>query len=276
MDESTTGRETMRELFTISQVSRSCGVSRATILRLESRGLLEPAMVDKNSGYRYYDNHNVSWIMQIQLFLKLGLSYDDILLYLRTNGTSAELLRKAEEKLSILQRACNEIRLRVTGGDAVRFEYVDLPECICFTGTFRAVSSMDGYQAMYGLYREAVERGYRLLADEPLFVINEREDFIHGEFDPDADVGMTCCIPLEPSAAPKDAVLFPACRAFSCVYHGSYKRRDEAFNALGRKIRELGLKTAGHVRMIGLVASYTSREISNDNFVTRLAVPVGE
>ena len=77
----------MKDLFTISEVSRSCGVSRATILRLESRGLLRPAYVDESSGYRYYDNNNVSWVMQVQLFLGMGLSYDDILLYYRTNGT---------------------------------------------------------------------------------------------------------------------------------------------------------------------------------------------
>ena len=42
----------MRDLFTVSQVSRSCGISRATILRLEDKGLLTPARVDEQNGYR--------------------------------------------------------------------------------------------------------------------------------------------------------------------------------------------------------------------------------
>ncbi len=43
---------------------------------------------------------------------------------------------------------------------------------------------------------------------------------------------------------------------------------------LGRKIRELGLKPTGYVRMLGLVAPYTGKAIPGENYVTRLAVPV--
>ena len=73
----------MKDLFTVQQVSRCCGVSRATILRLESKGLLRPALIDEQSGYRYYDNNNISRIMQIQLFLKMGMTYKEIQLYYR-------------------------------------------------------------------------------------------------------------------------------------------------------------------------------------------------
>ena len=59
----------MKDLFTVHQVSRCCGISRATILRLENKGLLRPAYIDAQSGYRYYDNDNDSRIMQIQLLL---------------------------------------------------------------------------------------------------------------------------------------------------------------------------------------------------------------
>ena len=266
----------MNDYFTISQVSRSCGVSRSTLLRLEKKGLLKPAFVDEQSGYRYYDNNNVSWVMQVQLFLRMGLSYEEILLYYRTNGTSAELLEKTEARLSMLQRACMEIRLRIEGGEPISFEYMDLPEYVCFAKTFRGATVADSYRAMYCLYHEAVERGYRLLASEPLFLVNERKDFLHGEFVSDAEVSITCCIPLEPEYAPDNAVIFPGCRVFSCLYRGSYEGRADIFNAFGQKIRELGLKTSGNVRVLGLVAPYTSLSIPADNYVTRLAIPVEE
>ncbi len=70
----------LKDLFTVHQVSQACGISRAAILRLESKGLLIPAVVDEQTGYRYYNNNNVSLIMQAELFLKMGMSYDDILL----------------------------------------------------------------------------------------------------------------------------------------------------------------------------------------------------
>ena len=265
----------MKDLFTVHQVSRCCGISRATILRLENKGLLRPAYIDAQSGYRYYDNDNVSRIMQIQLFLKMGMPYDDIQLYYRMGGASQELLKQAEARLSITKRLCEEIRLRVKNREHLSFGFVNLPRYVCFTGEFRGATVESRYWAMYHLYHQVVERGYRLLATEPLFVINRRHDFICGTFT-EKVVDFTCCIPLEPDNAPKDAVVYPACRAFSCLYHGNYDRCAEVFNAFGAKIRELGLRPTGYVRSLALVAPYTGQDISSDNYLTRLAVPVEE
>ena len=266
----------MKDLFTVHQVSRCCGVSRATILRLESKGLLRPALIDEQSGYRYYDNNNISRIMQIQLFLKMGMTYKEIQLYYRMGGASRELLEQVEARFFTMKRVYEEIRLRVENKVQLTFEFVTLPRCVCFTGAFRGSSVESHYWAMYNLYHQAVERGYRLLATEPLFLISRRDDFIRGSFAEAEGMDFTCCIPLEPDAAPKDAVVFPACRAFSCLYHGNYTRRAEVFNAFGAKIRELGLRPTGDVRTLGLVAPYTGQDISADNYLTRLAVPVEE
>ena len=265
----------MKDLFTVHQVSRCCGVSRATILRLESKGLLRPALIDEQSGYRYYDNDNISRIMQIQLFLKMGMTYEEIQLYYRMGGASRDLLEQVEARFFTMKRVYEEIRLRVENKEQLTFEFVTLPRCVCFTGAFRGGSVESRYWAMYNLYHQAVERGYRLLATEPLFLISRRDDFIRGSFI-EEEIDITCCIPLEPDAAPKDAVVYPACRAFSCLYHGNYTHRAEVFNAFGAKIRELGIRPAGDVRTLGLVASYTGQDISADNYLTRLAVPVEE
>lgn len=263
----------MNDLFTVHQVSQSCGVSRATILRLEEKGLLKPARIDGRTGYRYYDNNNVSRIMQIQLFLGLGMSYDDILLYYDSNGYSPELFKQMETKFFTMKRAYEELKLRFEPVEPLRFEFITLPEYVCYAKEFHGTTVEDRYWAMYNLYHEAVEKGCRLLASEPLFIINKRMDFIEGAFS-EKEVDFVCCIPLEPDSAPKDAVVYPSCRAFSCLFRGNYDGRAEAHNLLGAKIRELGLKPTGHVRALALVAPYTSLEIPADNYVSRLAVPV--
>ena len=38
--------------FPITALARTCGVSRATILRMENEGLLEPAYIDPANSYR--------------------------------------------------------------------------------------------------------------------------------------------------------------------------------------------------------------------------------
>ena len=48
----------IKDLFSIGEIGKVCGVSRTTLRRLEEKGLVLPAYIDENSGYRYYDNHN--------------------------------------------------------------------------------------------------------------------------------------------------------------------------------------------------------------------------
>ncbi len=263
----------LKKLFAVHQISKVCGVSRSTILRLEDKGLLTPAYTDKQTGYRYYDNFSVSLILQVQLFLELGLSYDDIVLYYRANGNSPELLERIEAKYRILKRAYEEIKLRVDKQDEITFEFLTLPEYVCFIREYRGVSVRDRYQAMVDLYNEAIEKGYRPSFSEPLFGITKRTDYLEEKFAERED-DFLCCIPLDPDCAPEEAVVIPSCRVYSCLFYGGYERRPEAFNLLGRKIRELGLKPAGYVRMLGLVAPYTGQNIPGENYVTRLAVPV--
>ncbi len=263
-----------KNLFTINQVGKCCGVSRSTIMRLEDRGLLKPAFVDPETGYRYYDNFSVSLILQVRLFLELGMNYDDVTLYYRSGGNSPELLERLEERNRILKRAYKEIKMRLDRRKEITFEFLTLPEYVCLVSEHRGDTVQDRYQAMVDLYNEAIGKGYRPSFSEPLFGITKRTDYLEEKFDEQREEGFLCCIPLDPAYAPEEAVVIPSCRVYSCLFYGGYERRPEAFNLLGRKIRELGLKPTGYVRMLGLVAPYTGQNIPGENYVTRLAVPV--
>jgi len=261
------------KLFTIRQVCACSGLSRATILRLENKGLLIPARVDAQTGYRYYDNYNMSCVMQIKMFLSMDMSYEDIALYYNSQGCSAELLEKVEQKFLTAKRAYEEIRLRVNNKQEICFEFTTLPRCVCFTKRYRGITTDEVYQNMYNLYYEAVEKGYRLLSTEPLFVINEREDYLNENFS-DKKYDYTCCIPLEPESPPEEAVVYPSSRAFSCLFYGSYEYKAKAYNEFGREIKRRGLKPTGYIRALGLVGPYTGRDISKEQFVSRFVIPI--
>ena len=63
-----------RPLFQITVAAHACGLSRSTLLRMEEKGLLAPAYIAPDSGRRYYDNHNVARVLQIEK-LKACLLY---------------------------------------------------------------------------------------------------------------------------------------------------------------------------------------------------------
>lgn len=258
--------------FSMAQVTKCCGISRATILRLESKGLLTPARINESSGYRYYDNHNIMKILQIKNFLNMGMSYSDVQLYFSSGGASHKLLQKLEEKFYATKRTYEEMQFRMENKEDVSFEFVSLPEYVCYTREFEGCSIKEKYDAMYGLFHETVEQGYRPLPSEPLFVINKNTDIFRG--DHDNGNGFICCIPLEPDSTPENAVVYPSCRAFSLVSYGGYERLPEIYDRLSRKIRELELKPIGYPRGLGIVAPYTSKDFQSNRYVSRIAVPI--
>lgn len=67
-----TANESDYSLFSISQAAHACNLSRSSLIRLEERGLLTPARTNAKSRYRYYDNNNITRILQIQKFQWMG------------------------------------------------------------------------------------------------------------------------------------------------------------------------------------------------------------
>lgn len=62
-----------KKLFQITEAAHACGLSRSTLMRMEKKGLLTPAYIAAESGRRYYDNHDVARILQIEKFKSMGL-----------------------------------------------------------------------------------------------------------------------------------------------------------------------------------------------------------
>ena len=259
----------MKNLFTISQVTKSCGISRATLLRLENRGLISPALIDKKNGYRYFDNNNITRVLQIKHLLAIGLSYDEILTYFNTNGTSIKLLHSLEQRMIAAKQMYEEMSIRIARKHSLTFETVSLPKYVCFAREYKANATQGKYNIIYALYHEAIEKGLRPLAAEPLFTINK----ISGLFGKKEET-FVCCIPLEEDGAPEDSLVLDSCRAFSCLYYGSYDSLPYVKEQFLQKIKELNIKPIDYPRVLGIVAPYTAREFKPENYISRIVIPI--
>ncbi|MCH5348734.1 MAG: MerR family transcriptional regulator, partial [Oscillospiraceae bacterium] len=138
-----------KDLFTIGEVGKVCDISSSTIRRLEERGLLTPAYIDEETNYRYYDNHNINKILQIQAFQEMGLEYDDILEYYTSGGSSHSFLRKLEHKLTLIKRTVDELSLWYDNKKHLSFEFIDLPDYVCYARSFTGNGFQDQYKDMY-------------------------------------------------------------------------------------------------------------------------------
>ena len=101
-----------RPLFQITEAAHACGLSRSTLLRMEEKGLLAPAYIAPDSGRRYYDNHNVARVLQIEKLKAMGLGTEEIAGYFAHGGEVTDLLSMLEERLRELSRGVEELRLR--------------------------------------------------------------------------------------------------------------------------------------------------------------------
>lgn len=203
----------------------------------------------------------------------MNMSYDDILLYYTSNGTSAELLKSLETKLFTMKRTYEEMKLHIDKREQCSFEIVTLPEYICYSREYTGTTTDDKYWNMYNLFHEVVKKGYKPLPSEPLFIINKRTDFLEGEFT-DIECNFLYCITSWSRIQRRRKQRFiPRARHFPVCIYGGYDKLPEAYNELGWKMRELRLKPIGYPRGLALVAPYTGREIPADNYVSQLAVP---
>ena len=266
--------EDMKKLFQITEAARACSLSRSTLLRLEEKGLLTPAYTAPDSGRRYYDNHNVARILQIEKLKAMGLGTEDIAAYFASGGEVTELLSMLEERLRELSRGVEELRLRAGGSGGLSIQLMPLPAVTCCTRRCEGRTIAEKYNAMYDFYGQCVRQGCRL-SHEPIFTISERTDYLDGYIG-DAPYPYQVCVPVRTETAPAEAVTLPECRALSVLYYGGYDGVDEAFLTLGREVKARGLKPAGFVRVLGIVAPYSGREIETQRYCSRIVLPVEE
>ena len=261
-----------KKLFQITEAARACGLSRSTLLRMEEKGLVTPAYTAPDSGRRYYDNHNVARVLQIEKFKAMGLGAEAIAAYFARGGDTTELLAALEARLHDLQRSVEELRMRAGGAAGVSVQLMTLPAVTCRMRLCEGHTYEDKYNSMYEFYSQCVKKGC-VLSDEPLFTMSNRRDFLEGYIG-DEPYPFYVCVPIRPRRADKDAVTLPPCRALSALYYGEHGGVDAAWLALGREAKALGVKAAGLPRVLGIVAPYSGREIEEKRYCFRLALPV--
>lgn len=264
----------IKGLFSITQAAAACGLSRSTLMRMEEKGLLTPAYISESNGWRYYDNHNISRILQIQQFQSMGFTAKETSSYFTQGGEAAELLAILEDKLNLLQRNVEELRIRAMTDTDMSVHMMTLQETVCCTRRCTLLTVQEKYDAMYDFFHECVENGY-VLAQEPLFIVNERTDYLEGRISTEP-YPLHICVPVQPESAPESAVRFPSCKALSVLLYGDYNRLDDAWLRLGREANERGLVPAAPPRGIGIVAPYTGREIDSGKYCSRIVMPVAE
>ena len=268
------------ELFSIKAVCQVTGFSRSNLMILEKNGLVTPAEVNEDTGYRYYSLKELLQILQYKNLRSMGLGQKEIADYFADRADLGEFIASLRIKQQLLTRSIEELELRYSAKKHQTFSYITMPETTCYCGTGQFVRPQEVALFTNRMMEEVMEKGYRVLAGEPLFGIRDdtRTTPIGNEKKP---YTAKSCIPLDPESLPNDGdphiEVIPAATLFSMLHYGGFADEDHfnaSFERFWQEFDARGLKPTGPLRSIGVVCSKVGEDFDPGSFIFRFGVPI--
>jgi DNA-binding transcriptional MerR regulator len=266
-------------MLKIGDFSALAHVSITTLRYYDQAGLLTPARIDEQTGYRYYAAHQLSRLHRILALRDFGLSLEQIAEMLRAGITveemrgmlrlqQAEQARRVEEETDRLSRLNSRIRLIEKEND-MSYDVVikSLPK-LKIASVREVVAS---YPAIGALYPKVAERMGPRMAQVGISVAiwHDKE---HKEHDVDGEAGFT----LRGDVAPVDGVNIrdlEETTAACTVHNGAFQRLSEAYDALLKWVSESGYEITGPIREMYVHITKPVRQ-DDESYVTEIQVPV--
>ena len=265
-------------MLKIGEFSVLTQVSIKTLRYYDEVGLLKPARVDGDSGYRYYSASQVPRLHRILALKDLGFPLDRIATVI-DDGVTADtllgmlMLREVEQEARVQEEterlARLKARLRLVGLEGIMASDVVLkelgPQWIVSVREvipgFRTIGTLFG--KLYGALGPLGSQGLTA-------AVFHDEEFKENEVDVEVGVYLKQAVSV---SAPLSVRQLPAATAASIVHHGAFNRISEAYLAVLHWMDANGYRKAGPARELFLHVSQPASRDDESN-VTEIQVPV--
>ena len=266
-------------MLKIGDFSALAQVSIKTLRYYDEAGLLEPAWVDPESGYRYYAARQISQLHRILALKDFGFSLEEIARLLREGVTAEQmrgmlLMQQAEQKKRVeeegdrLSRIKSRIRLIEREND---MSYDVVLKSIPKQKIASVREVIAAYPAVGALYGK-VASGLGPAMGSAGIAVALWHDPEFKEKDVDAEAGFY----LKQDVPARDGVKvheLPETTAACTVHNGAYRRLSEAYDAVLKWVAENGYRIAGPIRELYLHCTKPVRQ-DDESYVTEIQVPV--
>ncbi|MFI5625276.1 MerR family transcriptional regulator [Nocardioides sp. NPDC051685] len=244
----------MNGLLSIGDFSRMTFLSVKTLRHYHDVGLLEPALVDDRSGYRYYRLDQVGTAQLIRRFRSLDLPVDEVRAVLTAPDESARdavivsHLERMSAQLRETQATVESLQRMLTTPAQLTVTYRDEP-AVTALAIVEPVDASEWIPWWLGAFKElhAVLRASGLSRSGPDGALFPTEVFTdeHGE--------LTVYVPIPASSSPTlsgraQLVTVPAARVAVTTYDGPLVDLDHAYSAVGAWVWEQARGGDGPVR----------------------------
>ncbi len=269
-------------MIRIGDFSKLGRISVKCLRHYDDLGLLKPAYVAAETGYRYYKADQLSILERLLSLKELGFSLEEIGILLHANLNPDQLLSLLEKRRKETQRVIrqNQDRLRLI--DAFEQEIQRRIEMTPYEVTVRPVPAVLA-ASIKGFAPDPSSLGvtFSALFDEVFKYVDQHGSPYAGPgFDliydwPETNIPVEAVVPISKTIPNGDRVqitTIPAVENMACAIHrGSFEGLGQAFDALGKWIEENDYRICGAQREV-----YLECERSGDpaKYVTEIQMPV--
>lgn len=265
----------MSARLTIGQFSQMTQLSVRTLRRYHDTGLLEPAEVDRSSGYRYYRPQQIPVAQTVRRLRELDLPLAEIRTLLGTTDDAARAdllgrhLERLEAQLERTRESVVALRRLLGTDDALPVERrrtTDLVVAAVRVAVTPATVLVRYSAAMAELADALAAHGVR--ADGPPGALLDNAVFTDDAGD------LTLYLPVDrpPTSGRVAPFVVPAADLAVTVHHGSHADIDVTYGRLGAWVAENGLGIDGPVHERYLVGPRDTPE--PDAWRTEIGWPV--
>lgn len=277
-------------MYKIGLFSKINKITVKTLRYYDEMGLLKPAYVDPETGYRYYTSDQLPDIHRIRVLRSIGFSIDEILLILKDkhNQNSDKSISRLEK---IFENRRHELEQTITVSnvqllqinhylkdmkeDIVMKNEVlikELPEVIVFSKR-TVISTYDDYfQLAPAIGAEIAEANPGLTCAEPEYCFVIYHD---GEYK-EKDIDIEFCEAVTQWGKDTDTIKFKKINRVpeaACIYHkGAYKSISEAYGAVFKWIEKNGYIPCDNPRESYIDGIWNKEK--EEDWLTEIQVPV--
>lgn len=267
-------------MYRIGLFSKINKVTIKTLRYYDEMGLLKPAFVDEENGYRYYTSEQLPVLHKIISLRQIGFSIDEILLIIKGNDPyelfekrKNEIIKSIEEsnrQLSQIQYYLKNIKEDFS----MSYEVVlkELPEVIVYSKRM-VIPSYDAYFQIIPQIGEEVKKanpGLKCQVPEYCFVI-----YHDGEYK-EKDIDVEFCEAVTAFGNDTETIKFKKMEkveAAACVYHkGPYSTISNGYSAVFTWIAQNGYIISGNPRE-SYIDGIWNKEDENQ-WLTEIQVPL--
>jgi DNA-binding transcriptional MerR regulator len=252
----------MGALLTIGDFSRMTFLSVKALRHYHEVGLLAPAEIDPETGYRRYDAAQVARAQVIRRLRELDMSLEDVRSVVQAtdvrsrNAAISAHLRRMEGALERTRDTVKSLRLLLDeeAPPAIGVEYriIGPTETLAICDEIAHANMFDWLDGALVELRSAVEAGgaRRAGADAALFSTELLEDEF-GE--------IVAAVPIEGRGVPAGRVRsmqLPRVEYAVAVHNGLLEDIDRTYAALGMVVAERAIGVPGPIREVYVIGAY--------------------